>query len=285
MLALNDPARRALYDDIEFDARTLLPTYREWTRLLADSEGAEAQLQSFGPRLPLERKAQRRGREVDHRLLAKWDYYERLQALEMPGLDTISIQLRRHDLSTETLYATIVFDKHDSSGVFVRYTIAMAQRDSAWGKPLVSLDDRENADHSDVLRGLVYRYASTNAEMTFLKLSEHPDVYVEWVHRGTIGPAYGELNDELALPGMHEIAKSGGWIASFGLEMADRTIERSTNNDPLAGGQVLGPLLQARRTLGYNVHRDRKFVVSRGYQDELAKFVTIRGCQNVVYGI
>ncbi len=285
MLALQDPVRRQLYDDVEFDERTLLPTYREWARLLADSEGAATQLVTLGKRSALERKARRRGRDVDHRLLGKWDYYNRLQSLEMPGLDSISLQLRRHDPATQTIHVTIVFDKHDASGIFVRYTIAMSQRASGWGSGLVSLDDRENAEHSDVLRGLVYRYASTNAEMTFIKLSEHPDVHVDWVHRGTVGPAFSDVNDQRALAGVHEIAKSGGWVASFGMEQADRTVERSASNDPLAPDKVLGPLLQARGHLGYNVHRDRKFVVSSRNEDELRKFTLKRGCQNVIYGV
>ena len=281
--SLANPARDSLYGDFELDQRTLLPTYREWTRLAADAAAAPGQLDALGPRARLARNAERRGSDVDLRMLAKWDYYEGLRTRTTPGLDEISIKLRRHEVGAKRLHVTVVFDKHDASGLFVRFTIQMAQTTGAFGSTLVELDEREHAEHTDALRGLIYRYASTNAEMTFIKLNELDDVQVDSVQRGTVGPAFSPANSGAALPGIYEIARGGGWVAAFGLETADRTLSGESDNDPLRGAGDSKSLQGARRSLGYGVRHDRKFVVTAEHVDALDAFAHSRDCQNVIY--
>lgn len=287
--ALGSAVECGARNGVEVDARTGLPTYAEWVALQADATLAADQLQALGDRETLARKADRRGRPADLRLLALHDHYANLDGLGRWRLDDVRVALRRHDPESETVHVKVTVDKHDVSGTFVRYTVLLAQRGSSWGRAMVAVDDREHVVESAALRSLVYRYASTDAEMTFIKLSERPDIRVEEVHRGTVGPAWGAPNRARA-PRTLRPRLTDGWLATFGLQSAARTLVGERSNDPLRaerrGGPAPRPELAAiRDRLEYGTTHDRKLVCTPDLRAAIETWTTAHGTRNLIYDV
>jgi len=94
---LHPSKHRGMYDGVQVDLRTGLPTYREWTRAQTDVRLAANQLRSLSTRGELERKARRDDDSIHQRLLNKYDYYAEIQNSRLVPLGDMKVRLRRID--------------------------------------------------------------------------------------------------------------------------------------------------------------------------------------------
>lgn len=304
--AMTSQVHRGLYAGIDVDPRSCLPTYREWVRVRTDGEVALQEL----PRLPSESelaaKAARDPGSIQGRLMLKRAYYEDLAQRPLAPLGDAEARLRKADPSSRTAWFLVVLDKVEANGLYSRYSVALSQQSSMWRRPLVRLD-QEQAGATDTLRAVVFRMATFGAEATFAQLASLPDLRVESVVRGTIGPfaapevplpwdaddAAGEGPDGCRAALHSLVADRPGAVAgSFTLDMAACDLSADRDNDPfedpLAAALSPGARLEwerGREGLGYRVFRDRKFAVTRGLEDAVKALCAARGTRNVVHVI
>lgn len=292
---LHPDVHRGLYPGVQVNLGSGLPSYREWTRAQTDVQIAPEQLQKLGARSELERQARASDAPIYQKLLAKFDYYSDLQGRELAPLGDMTVALRKIDAPTRTAYFHIVLDKLEASGLFVRYSIDLAQTDSAWSRPLVRLD-AEDAAHTEQLKSLVYKCTALGSESTFIKLAALGGVRVERVARGSVGPIIWQAKDAPeALRPLMLAGGAGAFIAQFGLDMLANDIAEDRQNDPLAtraqrADQRLSPKLgaalrSARQKYGVRVFSDRKFVVPRSMVAAVREFCAAHGTQNLIYSI
>jgi hypothetical protein len=277
-----------LYDGVEVDLRSGLPSYREWTRAQTDARLAPEQLRQLGPRHTLAEKARRGGAESIHaKQLAKHDYYTRLLAVQLTTLGDMHVALRRLEPEQRRAHFHVVLDKLDVSGVFVRYSIDLAQRDDFWNERVVVLDE-EAARHTETFRSLIYKLTSYDAELTFVKLATLATLTVERVVKGVVGPFFFPW---VRCPEpLRPVVATGGFVATFALDMAAVDLAADRDNDPLEDlrSERLSPEARAgyedsRRRYGYKVFKDRKFVCGRGTVEPLRALCTARGAASIVY--
>lgn len=283
---------RGLYPGLQIHQESGLPSYREWTRVKTDVDIAHEQLIKLGDRSELEKQAQQNDAEIYQKLLKKYDYYAQIKDRQLAALGDMSVALRRIDEANRTAYFRIVLDKLDASGIFVRYSIKLAQTHGAWNKKVVELD-AETARHTDQFKSLIYKFTALPSDLTFVKLAALGGVRVERVVRGTVGPIFWRA--EQATPELRplfEASGAEGFIAQFGLDMLADDIAEDRHNDPLQppGGARVSPevkaaLERAREKFGVRIFRDRKFVVPRAMLPALREFCQARGTNNMIYGV
>ena len=288
--ALDPAIHRGLYPYVEADLRTGLPSYREWTRVQTDVRLAPEQLQQLGPREVLEDKARRSPESAIHaKQLTKHDYYSSLTKVQLTPLGDMKVVLRRLEPKERRAHFHVILDKLDVSGVFVRYSIDLAQTDDAWTERVVVLDE-EAARHTEVFRSLVYKFTSYDAEFTFVKLATIGNLTVERVIKGVIGP--------FCFPWVHgperlqPMLSPGQYVAMFALDMAAVDLAADRDNDPFEDLIIarLSPEArdgyeQARQRYGYRVFKDRKFVVSRELVEPLRAICAEEKTKNIIYPV
>ncbi|MBA2663883.1 MAG: hypothetical protein H0U74_16460, partial [Bradymonadaceae bacterium] len=289
--AMGPRVHRGLYESLQVNSQSGLPTYREWTRVQTDVTIAADQLNQLGARAALAARAQNSAAGVDihHKQLAKFDYYSEIARLALAPLDGMQIALRRIEAAQRTAHFHVVFDKLDASGVFVRYSIDLAQRSSVWGTPAVVLNE-ETARHTEEFKALIYQFSSLDAEFTFAKLTALEGLSVERVLKGTVGPIYwgdSPAPEPIASLLAHE---PQGFVAVFALDTAASDVTQNQNNDPLGAlyastlsAEVRHSYAQAREAYGYRVFKDRKFVASAGIVAPLRQMCESMGTQNIIY--
>ncbi|MCP3920667.1 MAG: hypothetical protein GY711_34505, partial [bacterium] len=130
---------RGLYPPLLIDARSGLPTYREWTRVKTDRDMAAEILAGLPPEAELAARARRAGRGIYGKQLLKHHYYNAIADAELPPLDHMEVRLRRVEPGARTAHFNVTLDKLDASGLFVRTTIDLSQRDSHWDHPMLTL--------------------------------------------------------------------------------------------------------------------------------------------------
>jgi len=291
LAAMGPEVHGGLYGALEVDPRSGLPSYKEWTRVATDAEVAPATLEQLGPLATLERKAAAAPGSIHGKQLLKHHYYTALANRPLAALSTMDVALRRVDVQAETAHFHVTLDKLDVSGLFVRFSIDLAQRASVWNRPLVRLDESdETASHTEELRTVVYRFTAFDAELTWAKLARSGSLTVERVVKGTVGPFY--LAAEQAPPALAPLLADGGMLASFALDMAAADLAADRDNDPL--DDLLADALseegrdgyeRARGEQGYRVVKDRKFVVSRKLVPDVQAFCGSAGTKNIVYPV
>ena len=287
---LDPDVHQGLYDELEVDVRTGLPTYREWTRVQTDVTIATEQLHQLGSRAAIAAKADDRPDSIWARQLRKHDYYSAIQKTRLVPLGAMETNLRRIDRDRGRASFNVVLDKLDATGVFVRYTIDVEQRGDRFREAAFRVDDREVAAQSEEFEGLIYKFTSLDAEFTFVKLATLGNLAPERVQKGTIGPFWFDFTrvpDELA-----PLVEDGGFVASFGLDSAATDIADQRNNDPYATlaedrltTESRSAYRDAKQKFGYCVFKDRKFVVPRERVDEMRSICEARGTRNIIYGI
>jgi hypothetical protein len=282
---------RGLYDGVQVNLDSGLPTYREWTRVQTDVGIAGEQLAKLGPRSKLEQTARDSGRDIHQKLLAKHQYYSDIEGTELAPLGNMDVALRRVVHETNTAYFNVVLDKLDASGLFVRYAIQLSQTASVWNQQVVRLDE-ETAEHTEGFQSLIYKFTSLDSAFTFAKLAGLGGLEVERVAKGTVGPIY--LAAEQAPEALGELFEGGGdrFVAMFSLDMVAGDIAESRDNDPLEDSMIAGMDAKARQTFerahqkfDVRTFRDRKFVVPRQMIGKMRAFCEARGTKNIVYGI
>lgn len=289
--ALGSDMHGGLYESLQLNAQSGLPTYREWTRVQTDVTIAADQLRQLGGRAQLAARAGGASEgSIHHKQLAKYDYYDKIQSLPLAPLGNMQVLLRRVDSTRRCAHFHVIFDKLDVSGLFVRYTIDLAQEHSGWGRPAVVLDD-ETAAYTEDFKALIYRFSSFDAEFTFAKLTAVAGLSVERVAKGSVGPIYvpGVERPE-PIEGILGDGGQEGFVAMFALDTAARDVTANRNNDPFGGifeagvsAEVRHTYSRAREAYGYRVFKDRKFVVSRAHHESLRTLCQQMGTQNIIY--
>ena len=279
-----------LYPPLAIDARSGLPTYREWTRVATDRDMAAEILAGLPPEAKLAARAREKGGGIYGKQLLKHHYYNAIAGRDLAVLDHMDVKLRRVDPANRTAHFHVVLDKLDASGLFVRTTIDLSQRDSHWDHPMLTLD-QENARHTEAFRSLIFRFASLDAELTFARLSAIDTLEVEKVVKGAVGPFF--------LPGVRAPETIADWfesadglIATFSLDLAARDLARDRDNDPLDdliadrfSEEARAEYEEARKRYGYHVFKDRKFVVSPSLAGAVRDLCAGQGTRNIVYSL
>jgi hypothetical protein len=305
LTALQSQAHHGLYDGIYLDSRSGLPNMASFTRPLADRDVGAQALGGYADQADLD--AKRDQAEVFARLASKRRYYEQLQTLKLAPVDEHHVLLRRHEPESSRASFRVELTKLDGSGAYLHVVIELTQTASVWSHKLVDLDTHgEVASGTEALRGMVYRFASYDAETLFIRLHELEGVHVERVQRGILGPVRFSIPHEGAAAAVLESpddALSEVWaaaaatraeeplmLASFASDIAALDVREEKSNDPLA------PLLSAgirdveraryvalRERYPFRVYKDRKFVVSRPLLDGVRTACAAAGCKNLIY--
>jgi hypothetical protein len=286
--ALGPRVHRGLYDGLEVDLRSGLPSYKEWTRAQTDVRIAADQLRQLGPRAQLEERARRSpGSAVHQRQLLKHLYYSDLVGVELAPLGDMTVTLRKLDPAARRAHVHVVLDKLDVSGTFVRYSIDLAQTDDGRAAPIVTLDG-DAASATESFRSLVYAFTSYDAEFTFVKLAALGNLAVERVVKGVVGPvcvAWTRAPDAL-----RPLLGPGRLVAMFSLDMAATDLAADRDNDPFEdllkeglSAEARAGYEEARRRYGYKVFKDRKFVASRDLVEPLRVLCAAARATSIVY--
>ncbi len=273
---------RGLHKGLDIDERTGLPTYKEWTRAQTDITLAAQQLVQLGSRELLVKKAAQHPDSAHSRNLARYDYYTQINGTQLVPLGTMNVAVRRVDRQRQLAHFHVVLDKLDASGVFVRYSIDVAQHGES---AIASVDGRDLANQSDNFHALIYQFTSLDSEFMFVKLASMAGLEVERVIKGTVGPFF---LDWMQAPEGLTVAP-GGVVGTFGLDMAAVDVEATRNNDPFPSSsndaKTRATYVQVANKLGYRVFKDRKFVCPHAMVGDLRAFTQSRGTKNVVYGV
>lgn len=289
--AMSPEVHRGEYDGLEVNVESGLPTYREFTRVQTDVSIAADQLAKLGDRSRLARRAEESGHEVHRRQLHKYDYYDAIADTRLAPLGAMDVELKRVEPRQNKAYFYVVFDKLDASGIFVRYTIELSQKSSAWSERVVEIDE-ENSRHTEEFQSLIYKFSSMDAEFTYAKLETLPGVSVRRVTRGTVGPFYfgrwevPEPFDDIVGDDPDQ------FVAMFALDDASDEVEEHRNNDPVGelfenelSSNMRATYRTAREKFDYHVYRDRKFVVSRSLREAVQQLCEDRGTRNILYTV
>ncbi len=305
LLALQAVSHHGLYDGLYLDSRSGLPNMASFTRPLADrGVGAQALL-GYADQAVLD--ARRDEAEVFARMAAKRRYFELLQTLALAPVDEHRVLLRRHEPDSSRASFRVELTKLDGSGAYLRVVIELTQTASVWSHKLVDLDTHgEVASGTEALRGMVYRFASYDAETLFIRLHELEGVHVERVQRGILGPVRFSLphgGDTISVLESKPDPTDAAWsaachahdgsplmLASFATDIAALDVREERSNDPLA------PLLSEgirdveraryvtlRERYPFRVYKDRKFVVTPSLVDGVRQACVAAGCKNLVY--
>ena len=289
--AMHPEVHRGLYDGIQVNLDAGLPTYREWTRVQTDVNIADDQLDQLGSRSALEKKVDREEESIHDKMLKKHDYYSDIRDTELTPLGDMEVKLRRVETESNKAYFNVVLDKLDASGLFVRFSIDLAQKNSAWGDQVVRLDE-ETAEHTEEFKSLVYKFTSLDAEFTFAKLAGLGSLDVEMVSKGTVGPIY--LAKEQAPDPLKPLFDEAddAYIATFSLDKVAGDIAETRDNDPLErmitdrmSDQARQVYQRARQAFDYRAYKDRKFVVPRSLVGPIREFCADNGTKNIVYPV
>jgi hypothetical protein len=288
--ALAPEVHRGLYPGLAVDVRVGLPSYREWTRVQTDVRIAPEQLDQLGDRRALASAAERGGAASIHaKQLAKHDYYSDLTKVQLTPLGEMQVTLRRLEPRERRAHFHVVLDKLDVSGLFVRYSIDLAQTDDFWTEQVVTLDN-EAAQHTEGFRSLVYKFTSYDAEFTFVKLASIGNLSVERVIKGVIGPFWFPWTQ--APESIRPHLGPRQFVANFSLDMAAVDINADRDNDPFEdliierlSQDARAGYVDARHRWGYQVFKDRKFVCSRPLVDPLRQICAAEQTKNIIYPV
>ncbi|MBD3239054.1 MAG: hypothetical protein GF331_00605 [Chitinivibrionales bacterium] len=287
---LGPSGSHGLCPTIRVSAVNGLPTPFEVYRVKIDKELA-AQF--------LERNVQRTPAAPESRLGRKVAYYRALREAEILPVNRMTVALRRQDVREGVAYLRVVQDRFDlATNQFVRYTILLMQRDSAWRRPLVDLD-RDLEAPTERFRRIVSRFASHEAELAFVLLSEVGGLEVEDVRRGRIGPLLmpgakvGRELETLLDPTCGPCA--GGpapWILCCPEDRAGVDVRAHVSHDPLAplfkdavGEQARALIDRKADLLGYRVAKGRKFVCPEPLCRPLTQLCRKLGTPCIVRGV
>ncbi|MBV1857233.1 MAG: hypothetical protein KUG77_02395 [Nannocystaceae bacterium] len=303
--ALGAQAHQGLYDGVYLDSRSGLPNMASFTRPLADrGVGAQA-LGGYEDQAVLD--AKRDEAEVFARMAAKRRYFELLQTLTLAPVDEHRVLLRRHEPESSRASFRVELTKLDGSGAYLRVVIDLTQTASVWSHKLVDLDSQgEVASGTEALRGMVYRFASYDAETLFIRLHELEGVHVERVQRGILGPMRFSIqhgDDSVTVLESKRDAMETTWsaacqaqdgsplmLASFATDVAALDVREEKSNDPCAPLLSDGirdveraRYLALRERYPFRVYKDRKFVVTPTLVDGVRQACIAAGCKNLVY--
>ncbi len=274
--------------------RTGMPAEPEIGKILADKELAARFLKANSPEL-----LKQRSDAASQRMLEKHTYFKFLDGARIPRRTHLEMWLRQVDESKRIAYFTTIFERFDpTEGLFVRYTIQLAQHHARWSKPQVELQG-DDLEYTTAFRNVISRYSADEAEFAFILLSDLPNIAVQEVVRGRAGPLW---MDGITMPA--EVADlmakhPGNFILNLPSERVNAPSEKTAssvredkNCDPFArfyreslSPEVRGLADSRAEKLGYHVFKERKFCCTRGIEAPLKDLLERHKHRCVIYRV
>lgn len=273
------PSTRGPQARLSLDLQSGLPSLKDLVDVQADAKVAAGHLREVESR-PSHRPLTAAGQ-------ARVEYYRRLKPLG--SLWTLEAKLRRIDQRRGCAAFEVVYDRYDpAETVFVRHTILLEQEDTFWGSAFLERRGDFSAQ-TDAFREKMERFTQDDSELAFLLLGQVPGLRVEEVVRGRIGPLWSPWAPP---PPEFSGAPEPAYILHLPLDRSSLTLDCDRGDDPFASfyrrflSEESRALVeeQARR-LGYRVHKDRKFAVSRGAAAVVDARLREAGTRNLIYEI
>jgi hypothetical protein len=234
--------------EVRLDARSGLPTPREWLRLRVDRDLA-------GPALAeLATVDEKRLGPDDRALLdARRKALIEVQALEDVPLREVHYALRDQDGGRESWLVRV--DRFDlATATIARYTLV------TWGKPG---------------KAVLELLSTQDAALAFAVLRDREGVDVEEVVRGVVGP--GALPDRCGPEAIVGLPLCGPTVSAC-LERASLDVARGVVDDPLAGTVVVPGEGET-----FGISRQRKWAAPKRGVEPLKRWLSDRGSRNLVY--
>lgn len=234
--------------------------------------------------------------EADFRLAPGWaklaskpkaDYYRRLLEKPLGALTSLEARLRRIDSARGVAAFEVVYDRYDpAETVFVRHTIQLEQQDSVWGDPFL-IRQGDYSRQTNAFRDKMERFTQDDSELAFLLLGKVPGLRVEEVVRGRIGPLWSPWTPA---PEDFRGAPEPAFVLHLPLDRASLELPEDRNDDPFStiyrsflSEDSRALVEEEARRLGYRVHKDRKFSVTRGAAAVLRSLLARAGTRNLIY--
>jgi hypothetical protein len=280
-----------LYDSIEINQDTGLPTEKDITRVVVDRNLAPDVI-SKDSLQELEKNVKNRGIEADVRRLNRWLYHNDILKYPLPAPLDLILKLRMIDTDKYTAFFNAEVERFDlASEMFAKYTLVVGQKDIRWKSPSVQVVG-DDLKYTEKFRNTLSECTVNEAEFAFILLNDLPAVVIEEVQRCRIGPLY--FNGVRIPEGMEEIFDKhlDTFILSLPSDRASIHIKEDRNNDPLVQlyRDTLTPENRELRdekaeVTGYHVFKERKFVCTRNALNDFRKFLAERSAKCVVYGV
>lgn len=277
---------RGLYPTLHLSPLTGLPNAREVLRVKIDRDLAA----DF-----LARAAEKRAPEPGTPMARRIQYYGQLARAAVMTASRMTVDLRQQLPAQSLAHFRVVFDRFDlATGVFVRYTILLSQRDSFWGRTHLVVNDSDLAAPTEAFRRIVARFTAHEAELAFVLLSKLEEIEVEDVRRCRVGPMLmtGVGGIGAALEALLAPCEPAPWILCFPEDRAGVEVASHSSGDPLAQlyreaiSEPARELIDAKANeLGYRVAKSRKFVCPQPLRPELSRLCRELGAPSIVRGI
>ncbi len=285
---LRPSVNRGLSNEVQVNLRNGLPNEPNIGRVIADKDICGKLLRTHDVE-----SVHARDDEASRRLIHRIEYYREVEKRELPDRFRLDLKLKRTDEKEQTADFIALFERFDpGEGVFTRYTIHLRHRNQRWAKPKVELQG-DDLRYTEEFRNVISRYSSHEAEFAFILLSDVAGITVDEVSRGRIGPLW--MSGVEAPEPIAELLKAhpGNAILNFPQEkvfVPEVEGKSDDNRDPFARmyRQSLNDenrdLADARATtLGYIVHKERKFACTKPLVGPLKELMVKLGKPCVVY--
>lgn len=275
--------RRGVCGEMNADRLSGLPFLKDILAVKIDGDLAPGYIASQE-----ERRAA--GRVLPAHAEAKLDYLRRLLGAGLKPLNRLDVKLRRVDKERGSASFEVVYDVYAVSPAgFTRYTLQLEQKDAAWSSAFLARSGDYSEPTAEFRAGLE-KYAQDESELMFLIMGGIKGVRVEEVCRARIGPFW------CAAAGFPPGWPAGGppdqAVLHFPLDRASVELKADMNNDPFEGlyrefltGESRDLIEDRVKSLGYRVHKDRKFACTRSAEPALRKFLSASAARNIVYAI
>lgn len=275
--------RSGVYDGIAADALSGLPCLKDILAVKIDKDLAPGYIASQE-----ERRAA--GRVLPAHAEAKLEYLRRLLGAALKPLNRLDVKLRRVDKERGSAFFEVVYDAYAVSPAgFTRYCIMLEQKDSAWSSSFLARSGDYSEPTAD-FRGKLEKFAQDESELLFLIIGGIKGVRVEEVSRARVGPFWSARTG--FPPGWPAGQPADCAVLNFPVDKASVELKSDINNDPFEGmfreylsADAKDVIEERVKSLGYRVHKDRKFACTRSAEPALRKLLSDTAARNIVYAI
>lgn len=275
--------RRGVCGEMNADRLSGLPFLKDILAVKIDGDLAPGYIASQEERLAA-------GRALPARAGARLDYLRRLLGAALKPLNRLDVKLRRVDKERGSAFFEVVYDVYAVSPAgFTRYTLQLEQKDAAWSSAFLA----RSGDYSEPtgeFRASLEKYAQDESELMFLIMGGIKGLRVEEICRARIGPFWSGLTG--FPPGWPAGGPADQAVLHFPLDRASVELKADINNDPFSGmyrdflkGESRDLIEERVASLGYRVHKDRKFACTRSAEPALRKLLSASAARNIIYAI
>ena len=275
--------RRGVCEEMNADRQSGLPFLKDILAVKIDGDLAPGYIAGQE-----ERRAA--GRALPARAEAKLAYLRRLREAALKPLNRLEVKLRRVDRERGSAFFEVVYDVYAVAPAgFTRYTLQLEQKDSAWSSAFLARSGDYSEPTAD-FRASLEKYAQDESELMFLIMGGIKGVRVEEVCRARLGPFWNAATG--FPPGWSSGGAKDQAVLHFPLDRASIELKADINNDPFAGmyreflsGESKDLIEERVKSLGYRVHKDRKFACTKSAEPALRKLLSASAARNIVYAI